>query len=111
MENEAKRPSFWYALSILTMVIAIIATGMLLFGASIQIMMFTALLAVIPFIMKLGYSFKEVETSMYDSMLKALQPALIVTTVGILIGAWMSSGTVPTIIFMELKRSHPAFFL
>ncbi|TMN21553.1 Na+/H+ antiporter NhaC [Lentibacillus cibarius] len=112
MEKEAtKKPSFMYAFMILVMVIAIISTGMLVFGASIQIMMFTALIAVIPLITRLGYTFKEVEQSAYESMLKALQPGMIILTVGILIGAWMASGTVPSIIYYGIESISPSFFL
>ncbi|GAB4074658.1 Na+/H+ antiporter NhaC [Barrientosiimonas marina] len=111
MADETKKPTFLYALTILLVVVAIIATGMIVFGAAIQIMMFTALLAVIPFIMRLGYSFKEVEQNIYESMLKALQPGMIILTVGILIGAWMASGTVPSIIYYGIEAISPQFFL
>lgn len=111
MKKNLKKPSFLYALTVMCMVVAIISIGMLVFGASIQIMMLAALLATIPCITRLGYTFKEVEQNAYESMLKALQPGFIIATVGILIGSWMASGTVPTIIYYGIEAISPQFFL
>lgn len=111
MDSKVKKPSFLYAIGVMCMVVAIISIGMLVFGASIQIMMLAALLATIPCITRLGYTFKEVEQNAYESMLKALQPGFIIATVGILIGSWMASGTVPTIIYYGIEAISPQFFL
>lgn len=111
MQSNAKKPSFPYALGVMVMVVVIISIGMLVFGAEIQIMMFAALLATIPCITHLGYTFKEVEKKAYESMITALQPGFIIATVGILIGAWMASGTVPTIIYYGIEAISPQFFL
>src|SRR5699024_2475384 len=96
---------------IILIVIMIIAIGLFVFEATIQIMMFAALLAVIPLIARLGYTFKEVEESAYQSMLTALQPGMIILTVGILIGSWMASGTVPSIIYYGIQTISPNLFL
>ncbi len=112
MADKAKyKPSFTYSIMIILIVIAIIATGLFVFEATIQIMMFSALLAVIPLIARLGYTFKEVEESAYQSMLTALQPGMIILTVGILIGSWMASGTVPSIIYYGIQTISPNLFL
>lgn len=110
-DKAIKKPTFAYSITIVIIVIAIIAIGLFVFGASIQIMMFTALIAVIPLIARLGYSFEEIEDSAYKSMLKALKPGMIILTVGILIGSWMASGTVPSIIFYGIQSITPEFFL
>jgi len=110
--DKAKyKPSFTYSIMIILIVIMIIAIGLFVFEATIQIMMFAALLAVIPLIARLGYTFKEVEESAYQSMLTALQPGMIILTVGILIGSWMASGTVPSIIYYGIQTISPNLFL
>lgn len=106
-----RKPSLAYSLLILSLIIVIIATGMLVFGASIQIMMFITLLTIIPFVTRLGYSYKNVEESIFSSMLKALQPSMILLTVGILIGSWIASGTVPALIYYGIQAISPQFFL
>ncbi len=111
MEKIIKKPTFVYSLSILLMVIAIITVGLLFFDASVQIMLFISLMLVIPFVMRLGYSYQDVEKQIFTSMLRALQPALILIAVGTLIGAWIASGTVPALIYYGIQSISPQFFL
>lgn len=109
--DRIRKPSFMYALSMLISSIAIVSIGILAFDAPIQILMLISMLVLIPFMMGLGYSYKQVEKSMLTSMSRALQPGLILLTVGILIGAWIASGTVPTLIYYGVKAVSPEFFL
>src|SRR5699024_8803069 len=111
MDSKVKKPSFLYASGVRCMVVAIISIGMLVFGASIQIMMLAALLATIPCITRLGYTFKEVQQNAYESMLQALQPGSLIATVGMLIGAWMASGTGPTIMYYGMEATSPQLLL
>jgi NhaC family Na+:H+ antiporter len=46
-----------------------------------------------------------------DSIRKAMPAILIMLTVGLLIGSWMASGTIPMIICYGLKVISPKFFL
>ncbi|QCJ44422.1 Na+/H+ antiporter NhaC [Bacillus sp. S3] len=111
MSTEIKKPSLAYSLFLLIMVISIIAIGMLVFQASIQIMLFITLLTIIPFVMKLGYSYQRLEMEIFTSMQKALQPSIILLAVGILIGSWIASGTVPALIYYGIQSISPKFFL
>lgn len=109
--NTIKKPTFMYALLMLLTAVAVISIGILVFDAPIQILMFFSMLVLIPFMMKLGFTYKQVEKSMMRSMGKALQPGLILLTVGVLIGAWIASGTVPTLITYGINAVSPQFFL
>ncbi|MGM0949372.1 MAG: Na+/H+ antiporter NhaC [Bacillota bacterium] len=109
--DKIKRPSFMYALSMLIAAVSVISIGILVFDAPIQILMFISMLVLIPFMMGLGFTYKQVEKSMMKSMSRALQPGLILLTVGILIGAWIASGTVPTLIYYGIHAISPQFFL
>lgn len=100
-----------YALSMLIAAVSVISIGILVFDAPIQILMFISMLVLIPFMMGLGFTYKQVEKSMMKSMSRALQPGLILLTVGILIGAWIASGTVPTLIYYGIHAISPQFFL
>lgn len=100
-----------YALSMLMSVVIIISVGILVFNAPIQILMLISILVLIPFMMGLGFSYRQVEKSMITSMSKALLPGLILLTVGILIGAWIASGTVPTLIYYGIHAITPQYFL
>jgi NhaC family Na+:H+ antiporter len=60
---------------------------------------------------QLGYSWREMEQGIVESIRKALPAILIMLTVGILIGSWMASGTIPMVIYYGLKLISPQFFL
>src|SRR5699024_12350025 len=89
MDSKVKKPSFLYAIGVMCMVVAIISIGMLVFGASIQIMMLAALLATIPCITRLGYTFKEVELNAYESMLNVFKSGFIIATYVIYLDSWL----------------------
>ncbi|WP_085994018.1 Na+/H+ antiporter NhaC [Oceanobacillus senegalensis] len=109
--NHIKKPSFIYALLMLGSAVIIVATGILVFEAPIQILMFISMVALIPFMKGLGYKYKQIKKAMISSMSKALHPGIILLSVGILIGAMIISGTVPTLIYYGIKSISPQFFL
>ena len=59
LKKEIKEPSIWYSVFIMVMIIAIIMSGILVFEATIELMLLIALMMTIPFILYLGYSYKE----------------------------------------------------
>lgn len=59
----------------------------------------------------LGYSWKEMQKGIVDSVSQAMPAMLIVICVGLLIGAWIASGTIPMLIYYGLKIISPAYFL
>ncbi len=59
----------------------------------------------------LGYSWKEIEAGIVQGITVALQACLILLVIGMLIGAWIISGIVPTMIWYGLKLISPAVFL
>jgi NhaC family Na+:H+ antiporter len=59
----------------------------------------------------LGFSWKDMERGIVDSIHKAMPAILIMLSVGVLIGSWMASGTIPMIIYYGLKVVSPKFFL
>ncbi len=61
--------------------------------------------------MILRFKWQDMEKGIVDSIHKAMPAILIMLCVGILIGAWISAGTIPMIIFYGLKLISPKFFL
>jgi len=59
----------------------------------------------------LGYSWSEMEAGIVESIDKAMPAMLIVITVGVLIGSWIASGTIPMLIYYGIKLITPRFFL
>jgi len=61
--------------------------------------------------MILRFKWQDMERGIVDSIHKAMPAILIMLCVGILIGAWIVSGTIPMIIYYGLKLISPRFFL
>jgi NhaC family Na+:H+ antiporter len=61
--------------------------------------------------MILRFKWQDMERGIVDSIHKAMPAILIMLCVGILIGAWIVSGTIPMIIYYGLKLISPKFFL
>jgi NhaC family Na+:H+ antiporter len=59
----------------------------------------------------LRFSWREMERGIVDSIHKAMPAILIMLCVGILIGAWIASGTIPMVIYYGLKLISPKYFL
>ncbi len=59
----------------------------------------------------LRFKWKEMERGIVDSIHKALPAILIMLCVGVLIGSWIASGTIPMVIYYGLKLISPKFFL
>lgn len=74
----------------------------LVFGALI-----TAGMAVV----RLGYTWKEIEEGIISSIAGTMQAIIILAIIGMIIGTWIQGGIVPTLIFYGLKILSPGIFL
>ncbi len=59
----------------------------------------------------LRFKWKDMERGIVDSIHKAMPAILIMLCVGVLIGSWIASGTIPMVIYFGLKLISPKFFL
>ena len=60
--------------------------------------------------MKNGYTWKEMEQGMIETIKVSMQAVLILLTVGSLIGSWIISGTVPSMIYYGVQIMSPDYF-
>lgn len=62
-------------------------------------------------IFKLGFTWKELEEGILETINTTMQSILILLVVGILIGTWIISGIVPSMIYWGLNLLSPSIFL
>ncbi len=55
-------------------------------------------------------SWDSMENAMANGISQALKPIFILSLIGILIGLWMMSGTIPTILYYGIKYMSPKWF-
>ena len=68
---------------------------------------FTAFIAIV----KLGYTWKELEEGILATINTTMQSILILLVVGMLIGTWILGGIVPSMIYWGLNILSPSIFL
>ncbi len=111
VQQKTKEPSLAVAL------IPLIAMGILLgVGYGIYKIRPQVLLVAAAFItgclgLYLRFKWKEMEEGIVNSIHKAMPAILIMLCVGILIGSWIASGTIPMVIYYGLKLISPKYFL
>ncbi|HPC76646.1 MAG: Na+/H+ antiporter NhaC [Thermovirgaceae bacterium] len=113
-EKKAKTPRLPHlgeALLTFAMVIVVMSIGILVFEVDAHMPMFVGVLFAAAMALYLGYDWQAVETAMFDGIYRALQAIVILSIVGILVGVWLVSGVVPTMIYYGLMILSPSIFL
>jgi NhaC family Na+:H+ antiporter len=59
----------------------------------------------------LNYTWDEIEKGMMDTIKMSLQAIIILMIIGMVVGTWIQSGVVPSMIFYGLKILSPGIFL
>ncbi len=61
--------------------------------------------------LKIGYKWEQVQSSIFEGITQAIKAIVILMLVGVLIGTWVLSGVVPSMIFYGLEFLTPSIFL
>ena len=110
-EREVKAPKLYHALITFLLLVVIMMVGIKVFEVDPHIPMFLGVIVSAVMAMILGYKWADIETMMVDGISKAMQSILILAIVGMMIGIWLVSGTIPTMIYYGLKLLSPKVFL
>ena len=110
-EKQKRPPSFGYAALTLLLAFGIIMVPAVLLKARTQPLFLISWLVTIPLCMRLGYTFKELQTGMMQFMARCLVPMTIVLCVGAMVGLWNASGTVAIVTKLCLSTVNPRFFM
>ncbi len=109
--KTVKKPAFFFALIPLILMAGLLGVGYGVYKIKPQVLL-TAAAALTGILgWRLGYSWKEMERGIVEGITKALPAILIMLAVGVMIGAWMASGTIPMVVYYGLKLISPKFFL
>ena len=109
--TKAKTPSLGLAVLPLVLMGLLLGVGYGLYKIKPQVLLVAAAFLTGVLAVLLKFSWEDMQKGIVESISKALPAILIMLTVGILIGSWMASGTIPMIIYYGLKLISPQFFL
>jgi NhaC family Na+:H+ antiporter len=110
-KREKRDPYLWEALISILGLIIFISLAILRYEIDPHVPILLGVLIAALIGMKAGFTWKEIETGMLNGITNALQAIVILSIIGILIGVWILSGVVPTLLYYGLKILHPTIFL
>jgi len=110
-KKKRKEPSLTIALIPLIVMLLLFAIGYGIYEIRAPVLLVTAAFLTGCIGLFLRFSWKEMQEGIVESIHKAMPAILIMLCVGILIGSWIASGTIPMIIFYGLKLISPKYFL
>lgn len=110
-KNDVRKAMLWEALISFGILIIVMAIAIIVYEVDPHVPMFIGVIVATLISLKIGYKYEEIEKSMIAGINKAMQSALILMVIGILIGVWMVSGVVPSMIYYGLNILSPQIFL
>ena len=115
MTQTTKQPSLLQALIPLLALIVMLASSVYFFGEDSsygpnQIALWVASGIAVLVGFRNGFSWAQIEEGITEGISVALGAMLIILAVGSLIGTWLLSGTVPTLIYFGLELLNPSLF-
>jgi len=109
-KKTPKKANMLQALISLGGLVAIMAVGIIVFGVDPHIPMFIGVIIAALMALYLGYAWEEIEKFMMEGITRALQSIIILSIIGILVGMWIDSGVVPSMIYYGLQILSPGIF-
>ncbi len=106
-----RSPKLWHALLPVLLMIFFLGFNIFKYNGSPHLPLVGGAVVASLMGLHLGYSWKEIEKGIVNGIFIALQACLILMVIGVLIGAWIAGGIVPTMIYYGLKILSPSIFL
>jgi NhaC family Na+:H+ antiporter len=111
MKKEFKKVGLGGALVVFLIVAAVMAVGLAIIKLNTMVTFLLALIAVCICAVIMGMSLEDLQETVLDGCRKCALVIMIMISVGMVVGSWMISGIVPSIIYYGLKLFTPASFL
>ena len=112
MSTDERKPSLFWALLTLLLPVAVILYGTVWLGARPPVLPLIAAIALAGCMcLRNGYKWEELQEGMFAALGRIQIAIAILVLVGMIISAWLASGTIPAIIYWGLKFIAPKHFL
>ena len=109
---DCKKPGLGLALTPVVLTLVVLGIQLFYFGDFTPHIPLAIGLAITGLVgIKLGYKWKHIEDGVFHVIHVSLPSVSVLICVGMIIGVWIASGTVPTLIYYGLKILSPTIFL
>ena len=109
-EKEEKKVTFLQALIPVSFLFIVIVYGLILRpylynqeSVPLEIIFLTGAIFTISQLRIMGYSWEEIQKSIIDKLNKAMPTLFILLAIGLIIGSWIISGTIPMLVYFGIK--------
>lgn len=109
--NEKKIVNPWQAATMIIMAVVIIIVGIKVVKAPTAIILLFDGVVMCTLSCWFGIKYDDLQLDIKNCIASMIIPILIVLAVGLLVGTWMLSGTVPVMIYYGMKIINPSLFL
>ncbi len=110
-KREIRDPYLWEALISIVGLIASISLAIVKYETDPQVPILLGVMVAAIIGLRAGYSWRDIEKGMLNGIANSLQAIVILLIIGILIGVWILSGVVPTLLYYGLEILNAKIFL
>ncbi len=109
--GSPRAPHLWEALLAILVLVVSISSAIVFYETDPHIAMLLGVIAAAAVGLRCGHRWQTIQDGMIAGIANALQAVIILMIIGILIGLWILSGVVPTMLYYGLLILRPEFFL
>ncbi len=109
-QRLVRAPKLWESFFSMSFLVLCLSFGIVVFKADPHIPMFVGSFGSIIIAFRLGFKWTDIESFIMKGISKVVPSIVILMVIGALIGVWLDSGVVPTMIYYGLKILRPSFF-
>lgn len=109
--TELNKPNFQQSLICFGGIMTMIIVGVLAFGVNMHVLLLVSIIWTSLNAYFLGYRFSEIKKIMNSGVSNGIGACYIFILVGIVIAAYLESGTIASLVYYGLDIIHPAVFL
>lgn len=109
MDNKIKKINMGLALLPILSMLFLLGVGYAFYGLPPEPLMIISCVISSIIVIQLGYGYSDILQAISNKISKTMPALLILITVGLLIGTWISGGTIPMMIYYGLKVIDPQY--
>ncbi|CAC5861181.1 Na+/H+ antiporter NhaC [Staphylococcus aureus] len=98
-----RKPTFLESISTMIVMVIVVVTGFVFFDIPIQVLLIIASAYAAWIAKRVGLTWQDLETGIAERLNTAMPAILIILAVGIIVGSWMFSGTVPAMLISSFS--------
>lgn len=106
-----RQPTFIEAIFPIIMMLLLASIGFAIYGIGIESLLIIASLFAALIAYRVGLTWEDMLKGIQEKISSAMPALLILIAIGILIGMWTASGTIPAMIYYGLKLINPSYFM